>query len=285
MTNSGYTKTKKIKRFIIKNPLATVGFIICILFIGMSVFAPFIATHDPIKQNLSIRNQPPSIQAFFGTDKFGRDVFSRNIYAARVSLPAGLIVIAISAIFGGLYGAVAGYFGKYVDEVMMRFADMVMSFPSLILAMALTTALGASMMNAVLAIVVVWWPKYARMMRGLVLNVRETEYVLSAKTIGENNLIILLRTVIPNCVAPLLVMASVDLGNAILIFSGLGFLGLGMAPPTPEWGSMVSDGVGILQYWWVSFFPGLSIFLISVGINFIGDAVRDIMDPRLKNNI
>jgi peptide/nickel transport system permease protein len=276
---------KQIKKFMRKNPLAVVGIIIGVLFILAAIFAPLIAPFDPVAQDLSNRFASPNGVNWFGTDDMGRDIFSRVVYGARISLPAGILVIAISCVFGGIYGAIAGYFGKAVDEVLMRFSDIVMSFPSLVLAMALAAALGSSIMNAVFAIVIVWWPKYARMMRGLVLTVRETEYVASEVAIGETKMNILLKTVIPNCVAPLLVMASADLGNAILIFSGLGFLGLGIAPPTPEWGSMVSDGVAILNYWWVSFFPGLAIFLVSMGFNFIGDAVRDVMDPKYRNQL
>ena len=164
----------------------------------------------------------------------------------------------------------------------MRFADMVMSFPGILLAMALASIMGKSMMNAVLAIALVSWPKYARMMRSMVLVVRESEYVTSERAIGQSRLHILMHTVIPNCLSSQLVLASTDVGTAILTFAGLSFLGMGVIPPTPEWGYMVSDGVGILKYWWISFFPGLSIFLVSIAANFIGDAIRDILDPRMR---
>jgi peptide/nickel transport system permease protein len=196
-----------------------------------------------------------------------------------------MLVIIFATFFGGLLGAIAGYSGKVIDDIIMRISDIVMSFPSLILAMAIAAVLGRSIINAVLAIVIVWWPKYARMMRSLVISVKESEYVTSAVAMGENRFTILLRTIIPNCVSPLLVMASVDIGNAILIFAGLGFLGLGVPPPTAEWGSLVSEGVKVLQYWWMSFFPGLAIFTVSMGFNFIGDAVRDMLDPRLRRQM
>lgn len=274
---------KKLIRFIKKNPLATIGTLVCVLFLLVAVFAPQIAAYDPLGQNWVDRNQAPSAQYYFGTDNFGRDVFSRVVYGARISLPAGFLVVIFSCIFGGIYGAVAGYFGKALDEVLMRIVDIVMSFPSLVLAMSLAAIFGKTMSNAILVIVLVWWPKYARMMRGLVLTVRETEYVTAAVALGEKKKHILFSTVIPNCVAPLLVMASADLGAAILMFSGLGFLGMGTAPPAPEWGAMVSDGAKVLNYWWISVFPGAAIFTVSIAFNFIGDALRDLLDPKLRN--
>ncbi|MCC8163063.1 MAG: ABC transporter permease [Lachnospiraceae bacterium] len=272
----------QIRKFIRKNPLAVVGIVIWIFFILCAVFAPVLAPYDPVAQDLSVRYQAPSAAHLFGTDSFGRDVLSRVIYGARISIPSGLLVVLLACVFGSLYGAIAGYFGKVVDEILMRFADMIMSFPAILLAMALAAALGTSVMNAILAIAVVAWPKYARMMRSLVLTVREAEYVTSERAIGQKSWVILIRTIIPNCMSSLIVLASTDVGTAILTFAGLSFLGLGVSPPTPEWGYMVSDGVTILQYWWISFFPGAAIFLVSIGANFIGDAVRDVLDPRMK---
>lgn len=274
---------QSIGKFIRKNPLATLGAIIGAVFLITAALAPLVAPSDPLLQDLGNRYAAPGGGHLFGTDSFGRDIFSRVVYGARYSLPAGFLVVIFACIFGGIYGAVAGYFGKSIDEILMRISDIVMSFPALVLAMALAAIFGNTMLNTVLIIVVVWWPKYARMMRGLVLTVRESEYVTSAVAIGERRIPILLRTIIPNCVAPLLVMASADLGNAILMFSGLGFLGLGVAPPTPEWGAMVSDGMSVLMHWWVSFFPGAAIFLASIAFNFIGDALRDLLDPKLRN--
>lgn len=275
----------KVLKFIRKNPLAAVGIVIWFIFIVCAIFAPLIAPYSPVQQNLEIRNSAPNIAHPFGTDSFGRDVLSRVIYGARISIPSGILVVVLACVFGSLYGAIAGYFGKAVDEVLMRFADMIMSFPAILLAMALAAALGTSVFNAILAIAVVAWPKYARMMRGLVLTVREAEYVTSERAIGQGKWTILLRTIIPNCMSSLIVLASTDVGTAILTFAGLSFLGMGVAPPTAEWGYMVSDGIAILKYWWISFFPGMAIFLVSIGANFIGDAVRDILDPRMKTEI
>ncbi|MDL2219170.1 ABC transporter permease [Ruminococcaceae bacterium OttesenSCG-928-O06] len=277
------SRSAKVWRFVRKYPLAVLGALICLVFFVVAILAPAVATQDPFAQDLTARYAAPSSQHYFGTDNFGRDIFSRVVYGTRISMPAGFLVVIFSCIFGGIYGAIAGYFGKALDEVMMRIADIVMSFPSLVLAMALGAVFGKTMFNTIMIIVLVWWPKYARMMRGLVLTVRETEYVTSAVVLGERRMTILLRTIIPNCVAPLLVMASADLGAAILMFSGLGFLGMGVAPPAPEWGAMVSDGAAVLKSWWVSFFPGIAIFTVSVAFNFIGDALRDIMDPKLRN--
>lgn len=276
---------KKILKFIRKNPLAFTGILIWAVFIFCSIFAAVIAPCHPYAQNLSIRYQAPDLAHLFGTDAYGRDVLSRVIYGARISIPCGLLVVLLSCAFGTLYGAAAGFFGKAADEILMRIADIVMSFPAILLAMALATALGTGLMNAVLAIAVVSWPKYARLMRGMVLSAREAEFVTSERAIGEGRIHILLRTIVPNCVSSQLVLASTDIGNAILTFAGLSFLGLGVAPPTAEWGYMVSDGVAILQYWWISFFPGAAILLVSLGANFVGDAVRDIMDPHMKNEL
>jgi peptide/nickel transport system permease protein len=276
---------KFLQKMIRKNPLAVIGIVICLIWIFAAVAAPLMSQYNPNAQDLSIRFQSPSTSHLFGTDKMGRDIFTRVIWGGRVSLPGSMLVIIFATFFGGLLGAVAGYSGKVIDDIIMRISDIVMSFPSLILAMAIAAVLGRSIINAVLAIVIVWWPKYARMMRSLVISVKESEYVTSAVAMGENRFTILLRTIIPNCVSPLLVMASVDIGNAILIFAGLGFLGLGVPPPTAEWGSLVSEGVKVLQYWWMSFFPGLAIFTVSMGFNFIGDAVRDMLDPRLRRQM
>ncbi len=272
-------------KFIRKNPLAAAGIVIWAVFILCAVLAPVIAPYDPAVQDLANRFQPPGGAHWFGTDSFGRDIFSRVVYGAKISIPSGILVVLLSCAFGSLYGAVAGYFGKAVDEILMRIADIILSFPAILLAMALAAALGKSVLNAILAIAVVAWPKYARMMRGLVLTVRESEYVTSERVIGQNRLTILLKTIIPNCMSSVLVLASTDVGTAILTFAGLSFLGMGVSPPTAEWGYMVSDGVAILEYWWISFFPGAAIFLVSIGANFIGDAVRDILDPRMKTEV
>ncbi|MEH7454828.1 ABC transporter permease [Gottfriedia acidiceleris] len=265
-----------------KGFLFKLGLVICLVWFLVALFAPFIATHSITEQNLSIRYESPSASHFFGTDELGRDVFSRVIVGSRISLTAGVITVVCAFAFGILYGGIAGYKGGYVDEVMMRFSELIMAFPPLILAMVIAAALGPSILNSVLAMAIIWWPNYARLMRSMVISLKESEYVTASRVMGASHIRVLFLEILPNCFGPLLVMATLDLGNAILMFSGLSFLGLGTQPPTPEWGSMVSGGAKVIQNWWVSTFPGLAIFSISVGANFVGDGLRDFLDPKLK---
>lgn len=274
---------KTFKSFITqKGVLFKFGLFICTLWFLVAVFAPFIIPHSTTAQDLSIRFQPPSFSHFFGTDELGRDVFSRVIYGSRISLTAGVITVISAFSFGILFGGIAGYKGGVIDEVMMRFSELIMAFPPLILAMVIAAALGPSIVNSVVAMAIIWWPNYARLMRSMVISLKESEYVVASKVMGASHIRILFLEILPNSLGPLLVMATLDLGNAILMFSGLSFLGLGTQPPTPEWGSMVSDGAKVLQNWWVSTFPGLAIFSIAIGANFVGDGLRDFLDPKLK---
>lgn len=274
---------KTFKAFITqKGVLFKFGLFICTLWFLVAVFAPFIIPHSTTAQDLSIRFQPPSFSHFFGTDELGRDVFSRVIYGSRISLTAGVITVISAFSFGILFGGIAGYKGGVIDEVMMRFSELIMAFPPLILAMVIAAALGPSIVNSVVAMAIIWWPNYARLMRSMVISLKESEYVVASKVMGASHIRILFLEILPNSLGPLLVMATLDLGNAILMFSGLSFLGLGTQPPTPEWGSMVSDGAKVLQNWWVSTFPGLAIFSIAIGANFVGDGLRDFLDPKLK---
>ncbi|MES9683154.1 ABC transporter permease [Gottfriedia acidiceleris] len=265
-----------------KGFLFKLGLVICLVWFLVALFAPFITTHSVTAQNLSIRYESPSASHFFGTDELGRDVFSRVIVGSRISLTAGIITVVCAFAFGILYGGIAGYKGGYVDEVMMRFSELIMAFPPLILAMVIAAALGPSILNSVLAMAIIWWPNYARLMRSMVISLKESEYVTASRVMGASHIRVLFFEILPNCFGPLLVMATLDLGNAILMFSGLSFLGLGTQPPTPEWGSMVSGGAKVIQNWWVSTFPGLAIFSVSVGANFVGDGLRDFLDPKLK---
>ncbi|MEK4760526.1 ABC transporter permease [Viridibacillus sp. FSL E2-0187] len=265
-----------------KGFLFKLGLLICAFWIIVVIFAPLIATHSTTAQELSIRYQPPSFSHFFGTDELGRDVFSRVMYGSRISLSAGIITVIIAFSFGIFFGGIAGYKGGKVDEVMMRFSELIMAFPPLILAMVIAAALGPSIINSVIAMAIIWWPNYARLMRSLVISLKESEYVTASRVMGASHIRVLFLEILPNSFGPLLVMATLDLGNAILMFSGLSFLGLGTQPPTPEWGSMVSDGAKVIQNWWVSTFPGLAIFSISIGANFVGDGLRDFLDPKLQ---
>ena len=273
---------KTIRRLFRSNALFTIGIIICMLWILAAIFAPWIAPYDPIEQDLTVRLKAPSGDHWFGTDQFGQDIFSRVIYGGRYSLLAGLLTVVIAGAIGTMYGAVAGYIGGSGDAVMMRISEMIMSFPSLILAMIINSVMGSNLFNTMFALVIVAWPNYARLMRSVVLSVKESEYVTAARSLGSGNLRVLMKEIIPNSVSSVLIMATTDIGNQILMFSTLSFLGLGSAPPTPEWGMMVSDGVGNFNKFWIAGFPGLAIFTMAVGANFIGDGMRDLLDPKLR---
>ena len=273
---------KAIKRLFRSNYLFTAGVVICLFWIVTAILAPVIAPYDPILQDLTLRLQPPSAAHIFGTDNFGRDIFSRVIYGGRYSLLAGCLTVVIAGALGTFYGAIAGYVGGQVDNVMMRFSEMILSFPSLILAMIINAVLGSNLFNTMFALVIVAWPTYARLMRSVVLSVKENEYVTASEALGASKLRILVKEVIPNSISSVLIMATTDLGNQILMFSTLSFLGLGSAPPTPEWGMMVSDGVDFFNKFWVAGFPGLAIFTMAIGANFIGDGMRDLLDPKLR---
>jgi peptide/nickel transport system permease protein len=264
------------------NPLMVIGLVITVAWLLISLAAGKLAPYNPLAQNVLGRFQSPNSQHLFGTDQLGRDVLSRVIYGGRISIPASLLVITSATLFGTLVGATAGYVGGLWDELLMRITEVFMAFPIIILAMAIAAALGPSVINAVIAMVVVWWPNYARVVRSLVISVKSHEYVEAARAIGASDARILLFTILPNCVAPAVVMATVDVGNAILIFAGLSFLGLGPEPSAPEWGRMVADGVDYFDQWWLSAFPGLAIFSIVMALNFVGDGLRDLADPRTR---
>ena len=271
-----------LKKLLKSNYLFTLGILICLGWILAAVLAPVVAPYDPIAQGLSLRLKAPSAIHWFGTDNFGRDIFSRVIYGGRYSLLAGCLSVIIAGIIGTFYGALAGYVGGWLDNVMMRFSEMILSFPSLILAMIINAVMGSNLFNTMFALVIVSWPTYARLMRSVVLSVKENEYVNAAEALGASRMRILMKEIIPNSVSSVLIMATTDIGNKILMFSTLSFLGLGSAPPTPEWGMMVSDGVDYFNKFWVAGFPGLAIFTMAVGANFIGDGLRDLLDPKLR---
>ena len=271
-----------LKKMFKSNYLFTFGVIICLFWIIMAIIAPFVAPYDPVVQDLTLRLKAPSAAHIFGTDNFGRDIFSRVIYGGRYSLLAGCLTVVIAGCIGTIYGAIAGYVGGAVDNVMMRLSEMILSFPSLILAMIIHAVMGSNLFNTMFALVIVAWPSYARVMRSVVLSVRENEYVTASEALGASRIRILLKEIIPNSITSVLIMATTDIGNQILMFSTLSFLGLGSAPPTPEWGMMVSDGVQYFNKFWVAGFPGLAIFTMAVGANFIGDGLRDLLDPKLR---
>ncbi len=268
---------------LMRSPLTVAGLALILVFAASALLAPFIAPYGPIDQTLSQRLEPPSLTHWLGTDQLGRDLFSRLLFGARISLTVGLVVVASAGILGTSVGLVAGYAGGVVDEVLMRVTDVFFAFPPLILAMAIAGALGPNLNNAMIAIAVVLWPAYARLVRGQVLSLREREFIEAARCIGASTPRILWRHLLPNTLAPLLVQASFDLGGAILSTAGLSFIGFGAQPPTPEWGVMISEGRKFISTQpWLSLFPGLAILFTVAAFNLIGDGLRDALDPRLR---
>ena len=266
-----------------KNPLAMLGLIILVLLVVMAVFAPWISPHDPLSGNLEDRLLPPSTEFWLGTDENGRDIFSRIVFGARTTLYIIGLVAVTAAPIGLLIGTTAGYLGGWVETTLMRLTDAFLAYPKLILALAFAAALGAGLENAVLAIALTAWPPYARIARAETLTVRNSDYVAAARMTGAGSLRILFGHIMPMCIPSLIVRVSLDMAGIILIAAGLGFLGLGVAPPQPEWGSMVSEGRSqILEQWWVCTYPGIAICIVSLGFNLIGDGLRDVLDPRGK---
>ncbi|MGB9820566.1 MAG: nickel transporter permease [Pseudothermotoga sp.] len=266
-----------------RTKLAMIGTFIVIGFIVMAVFAPLLAPYDPIKTNLPERLKAPSKQHLFGTDQFGRDIFSRVIYGARIEVWIIFLVTVISGVIGVAVGVTAGYFGGVIDEILMRITDIFLAFPRLILAMALSAMLGRGLTNAILAISLVEWTVIARLARAEAMKVKSQPYIEAIKAVGASNFRVLIFHVLPMCLSPVLVQLTLRMGTIILTAAGLGFLGLGAQPPTPEWGAIVSDGRSYLvQQWWISTFPGLFIAVVVLGFNLLGDGIRDILDPRLR---
>ena len=269
-------------RILVHNRMAMAGAAVILLWTLTAIAAPFIAPYDALSQSIEDRLSPPSVRHPFGTDELGRDVFSRVVYGARISLPVGLVVVLFSMLMGALVGALAGYIGGIFDLLIMRLADITLAFPSIVLALAIASVLGPSLKNALIAMILVWWPEYARLMRGQVLSVKNNEYVTAARSIGVSSGRILARHIIPNTSAPIVVKASLDAGSAILTIAALSFIGLGAVPPTPEWGTMISMGRFKFYNWWLTTFPGLAVLSVVLGFNFLGDGLRDAFDPQLR---
>ncbi len=272
----------KKKNFFVRNKTFTIFAILAILLILMAIFAPLVTGGiDPTKGSLADAIKAPSAEHIFGTDKMGRDIFARVVYGARVSLVAAFGVVALSFVLGTVLGIISGYFRGIVDAVIMRIADMMVSFPGLVLAMAVAGILGASIGNAIIAVSVVTWPKYARLARSLVLKIRDRDYVAAAVVTGSKTPYILMRYMLPNALPTLIITAATDIGSLMLELAGLSFLGFGATPPTPEWGLMLSEGRAYMQSApWLMIFPGLAIFITVVIFNMLGDSLRDILDPR-----
>ncbi len=262
--------------------LAAFGAAIVVLWILVAIFAPVISPYPFEAVDVTKRLLPPSAQHWLGTDALGRDVLSRLLWGSRISLFAGIVVVAIGAVLGVVIGGIAAYAGGKAEELMMRATDLVLCFPPIILAMAIAAALGIGVRNTMIAMLIVWWPKFARLARSLVLVQRSQEYVEAAVVMGYGSGRILFRHIVPNAVGPLVVLVTLDVGQAIITFAGLSFLGLGVIPPMPEWGAMVSEGRELVDQWWVATFPGLAILSVVVGFNFLGDGVRDWLDPKSR---
>jgi peptide/nickel transport system permease protein len=265
-----------------RNPLVLAGVVIIVGWVLAAVLAPTLTPYEPLAQNVNDRLRPPSEAHLWGTDYLGRDILTRVLYGGRITIPAGIAVIFIGSLIGTQIGAVAGYAAGRSDEILMRLTELFMAFPTIILAMAVSAALGPDIRNAIIALVIVWWPNYARLMRGLVINIKNSEYVDAAYCIGASGSYILFRTILPNCLSPMIVLTTLDIGNAILTFAGLSFLGLGPDPTSPEWGRMVAIGIDYFDQWWMWLFPGLAIASLVMAFNFIGDGLRDLTDPRLR---
>ena len=269
----------------VREPLTIVALAVIALFAIGAVLASVVAPYDPLAQDLASRLQPPSQAHWLGTDQLGRDLLSRILYGARISLIVGVVVVALAGALGTLVGLIAGYTAGLADEGLMRLTEVFLAFPPLILAMAIAGALGPSLGNAIIAIAAVTWAVYARLSRGQVLSLRRREYVEAARAIGAGRTRIIARHLLPNAIAPLLVQASFDMGSAIISAAGLSFIGFGAQPPTPEWGVMISEGRNFISTEpWLSLFPGLAILLTVGAFNLLGDALRDTLDPRLRRS-
>ena len=265
-----------------RQPAVIAGLVVIAAWFALAALAPVLAPYEPLEQNIQQRLQPPNETYLLGTDELGRDVLSRVLHGGRITIPAGLAVVVINSIIGWLVGAVAGFAGRLWDEVMMRVTELFMAFPTIILAMAVTAALGPEIRNAVLALIIVRWTNYARLTRGLIIEAKTHEYVDAARALGAKPPYLLFKTLLPNTIAPVVVYGSLDIGNAILLFAGLSFLGLGPEPSSPEWGRMISIGIHFFDQWWMWLFPGLAIASLVMAFNFIGDGLRDMLDPRTR---
>lgn len=264
------------------NPLSVFGFAILMVLVIVAIIGPWIAPHDPLRQVLSDRLLPPgSASHWLGTDQLGRDILSRIIYGSRLTLSIAILVVVVVVPIGLMIGTTAGFFGGWVDNVLMRITDIALAFPKIVLALAFAAALGPGVINAVIAISITAWPAYARLARAETLRLVQADFIQIARLQGASNLRILLRYVMPLCMSSVIVRATLDMAGIILTVAGLGFLGLGAQPPSPEWGFMVASGRNVLlDSWWVATLPGFAILLVSLAFNLLGDGLRDVFDPR-----
>jgi peptide/nickel transport system permease protein len=282
LTDASIPVRTRAQRFRRRYGLAMIGAVIVLAWLIVALLAPWLTPYSPDTVDVANRLRPPSWTHWFGTDALGRDVYTRVLFGARVSMATGFVVVLVAGVLGTLVGAVAAYARGWVEEVIMRCTDLVLCFPPIILALAIAAALGIGTKNTIIAMLVVWWPKFARLAHSMVIVQRSQEYVEAAMVIGFSPARILLRHILPNSVGPLIVLLTLDLGNAIITFAGLSFLGLGVLPPTPEWGSMIAEGRELVAQWWVATFPGAAILTVVIGFNFLGDGIRDWLDPKAR---
>ena len=265
------------------NKTAMIGLSVLVVLVLSAVFAPFIAPYDPAKMDVRERLKGPSVKHFLGTDNFGRDIFSRIVHAGRISLFIGFVAVGIGALFGGMAGAVSGYYGGLLDNILMRVMDILLSIPQIILAIAIVGAMGANLLNLMIAVGISVLPRYARLVRASAMSLRGLEFIEAARATGAGDLRIILQNIIPNCMAPLIVLSTLGVAQAILSAATLSFLGLGIQPPTPEWGSMLSAGRQFLRNApHITIFPGLAIVVVVLALNMLGDGLRDALDPKLR---
>ncbi len=271
-------------RVILRDPLALFSVVIILLLFLIALFGPWVAPYPSQgegRTNVPDRFAPPSTTYWLGADQLGRDVLSRIVIGSRIALQAPTVVVLLAVLIGAPLGALAGYVGGWVDNLIMRVTDLFLAFPSLLLAVTIVAAVGPSLTNAMIAIAISWWPWYTRLVRGVTVSLRERYFVEAARSIGVPSSTIILRHILPNCITPILVQATIDFGTVILAEGSLAFLGLGTQPPAPDWGLMVSQGRSfILNQWWISTFPGMAIFISVLAFNLLGDTLRDILDPR-----
>lgn len=277
------TRWRQLRRRALSSPNIIMGSLILGLMIVLSVFAPVITTADPVALSPRDRLLPPSAAHLFGTDDFGRDIFTRVLYGGQLSIQVGLVSVALASVTGTLLGLVAGFYGRWVDAFIMRIIDVMLAFPSILLALAIVAVLGRSLSNVMLAIGIASIPIYTRIARGSTLSVKQIDYITAAQAIGTSNWRIMWQHILPNVLAPIIVVTTNGIAGAIIAGAALSFLGLGAQPPTPEWGIMLSEGrVYLRSAWWITTFPGLAIMVTVMAINLVGDGLRDILDPRLK---
>lgn len=269
-----------------KNVMLFIGGVCCAILVAVTIFAPLLQLHDPTKMNLTSAFMAPCEKYPFGTDNLGRCIFSRIIEGSRISLTTASIVVILSAAVGTLIGLVSGYSGGKIDAIIMRIVDVFLAFPTIVFALAVSAVLGTGQENLIIAICCIQWTRYARMARGEVVLLRNAEYIEAAKAMGNNEIQIIFKYLLPNVASKILILMSLDIGSIILYCASLSFLGLGAQPPSPDWGAMISDGKDYLRYSpWMSLFPGLAIAFSALSFNMLGDGLRDLIDPRMRESV